>query len=257
MMMIKRVGEIDVVDYSDFFKPSIVKAYFTTRLGGISQGPYASLNMSTATGDSADHVCENRERLLRGLGSPKRLIFAKQVHGNAVYIDDGKVTGLVGEYDAIVSPYKDVALMTYHADCFPVFAYCLKTGVMGMCHAGWQGVFKEIVKGLLEAMCHKLGAEMQEIRVVIGPGIGLDAYQVSQTLADQFTDKFGQEVVENRQDGPHLDLNKCLLMTLIEKGLATEQIQSSSACTYGQPSYFFSHRRDGQQTGRMVAVITK
>lgn len=256
-MNIKRVGEIDVVDYSGFFKPSTVKAYFTTRIGGVSQGSYSFLNMSAATGDAEANVEENRQRLLRALGSPKRLIFAKQVHGSHVYVDDGSAMGLVGEYDGLVSSYDDVALMTYHADCYPVFAYCLKTGVMGMCHAGWQGVFNEVAKVMLDAMCHKAGAQIEQIKVVIGPGIGLDAYQVSQVLASQFSEKFGQAVVQSREDGPHLDLKQCLIKTLLLSGLNPQLVMADSACTLSHQQYFFSHRRDGHLTGRMVAVMTK
>lgn len=250
--MINNRNGIAVVDLDQALQPLAVKAFFSTRSGGVSQGPYHALNLSVATGDEPKAVAENLRRLKEAAGSPSRWLTVKQVHGDRVLVDDGAANGLMGEADGLVTRFSDVALSTYHADCYPIYAVCGASGILGLAHAGWQGVYLEIAKRLVETMVAE-GASRESIRIAIGPGIGPSVYEVSETLAKQFAERFGAEVVTGRL----LNLPACIVKSLKASGIEQEQIAISGLCTLSNPELFFSHRRDGATTGRMMAVITR
>ncbi len=245
-----------VVDFGKALQPSTAQAFFSTRLGGVSTGPYASLNLGSATGDCLDSVDENFKRLRHLAGNPTRWLRVSQVHGNGIVVDNGELDGLCGEADGLVSRFSNVALSTYHADCYPIYMTCCSSGVIGLAHAGWQGVRKEIGGALLSHMLQE-GAVLESIRVVIGPGISGEVYRVSESLAVDFSGYFGEEVVLQRDDGPHLDLVTCIVKTIVGLGVAQAHITCSQLCTYSDEVRFFSHRRDGARTGRMMAVMVR
>lgn len=237
-------------------QPLAVQAFFSTRMGGVSQGPYSSMNLSVRTGDKPSDVRENFKRLKDLANNPPRWQFLSQVHGNKIIVDDGVFNGLCGEADGLVSHHKDVALSTFHADCYPIFMFCAKSGVVGIAHAGWKGVRMEIAKELVLSMVG-LGAEKSAIQIVVGPGISTGAYEVSESLAEDFIGYFGSDVVERRGVKPHLNLTLCILKTLDNMKIERSQIDVSGLCTKGEPELFFSHRREGETTGRMMAVISR
>lgn len=247
-----------VVDLSQALQPSAVKAFFTTRHGGVSKGPYSTFNLSVRTGDDPERVAENLKRLEKACDLPKRWLTLQQVHGNHIVVDNGLINGMCGEGDGLVSRYKDVVITTYHADCYPVFAFCEASGVMGLAHAGWQGVYHEIPRALFGAMVSE-GASLDTIKVVIGPGIGRDAYQVSVDLATQFRQKFGSDVILGDGDfnQPRIDLVACLYKTILASGLVLDQVTHTGQCTYQLENDFYSHRRDGAKTGRMMALLMR
>jgi YfiH family protein len=246
---------ISLISVCDDFKPSSVKAYFTTRIGGVSSGPYASLNMSQATGDHHEVIQENEHLVYKAINAPMRRLVVRQVHHSDVYIDDGQLNGVAGNYDAIISKYQDVLIQTYHADCFPVYFYCDKTHTIGLAHAGWKGVYKDIVSKVVEAMCITYGAQAQTMQVVIGPGISTAAYEVSDELAVTFQNKYSDKVTRQLNNHWHLDLVACISEQLEKLGIARNLIVKPSYCTFTSEKLFFSHRRDGEKTGRMVAMM--
>lgn len=249
-----------VVDFSQALQPSAVKAFFSTRQGGVSLAPYASLNLSTATGDCQAHVAENLRRIEAVAGWPKRWLRLKQVHGDHIVVDDGRMQGLVGEGDGLITAYADVALSTYHADCYPIFCACSKSGLIGLAHAGWQGTYKRIGPKLLQEMCVQ-GASLETVSILVGPGISQAAYQVSRALAEDFVSAFsnvkGEAVVLESHGSYYLNLAACIELSLMELGIQRHQIRVSGACTFGDSAHYYSHRRDGVKTGRMMAVIRK
>ena len=203
-------------------------ALFTTRRGGVSQGPYASLNLGLWTDDDPAHVHENRERVRQETGA-QRLAQGRQVHGTRVIVDgDG-----VQEADGQVRTARGVAAMVLVADCLPVAL--AGPHAAGVVHAGWRG----LAGGVLEAGVEALGGG--PVTAAMGPGIGPCCYEVG----DDVRAVFGTE-------GRTLDLKAIARGRLEEAGVA--EIHDCELCTACDPQRFFSHRRDRGVTGRQAGV---
>lgn len=201
-------------------------ALFTTRLGGVSEGPYASLNVGLWTGDDPTHVRRNRE-LAQGHTGAARLAQGRQVHGTRVVVDGQGIE----EADGQVTTARGVAAMVLVADCLPV-ALAGADGV-GVVHAGWRG----LAAGVLEA-----GVEATDaVAAAIGPGIGPCCYEVG----DDVRAVFGTQ-------GPTLDLKAVARARLQAAGV--QEIHDCGLCTACDPQRFFSHRRDRGVTGRQAGL---
>jgi purine-nucleoside/S-methyl-5'-thioadenosine phosphorylase / adenosine deaminase len=203
-------------------------ALFTTRRGGVSEGPYASLNLGLWTDDDAARVRDNRERV-RHETAAQRLAQGRQVHGTRVIVDgDG-----VEEADGQVSTERGVGAIVLVADCLPVAL--AGPHAAGVVHAGWRG----LAGGVLEAGVAALGGG--PVAAAIGPGIGPCCYEVG----DDVRAIFGTE-------GRTLDLKAIARRRLEEAGVA--EIHDCDLCTACDPERFFSHRRDSGVTGRQAGV---
>jgi YfiH family protein len=167
------------------------------------------------------------------------------VHGNIVCVaKPGNQTG-----DALVTDEKGLTLAIGAADCYPLLFHDPKNNVIGAAHAGWKGTLARIAKNTIEEM-EKLGAERNEIRVAIGPGISGKNYEVS----DEVIQKFAAEGFPSScWDGRHLDLLEANKFVLRESGMAEEHVWALGRCTTEDD--FFSYRRDKGVTGRMWATI--
>jgi purine-nucleoside/S-methyl-5'-thioadenosine phosphorylase / adenosine deaminase len=203
-------------------------ALFTTRRDGVSEGPYASLNLGSWTDDDPERVRHNRERV-RSLAGAQRLAQGRQVHGTRVIVDGDEVQ----EADGQVITERGVAAIVLVADCLPVaLAGARAAGVM---HAGWRG----LAAGVLEAGVEALGAG--PVAAAIGPGIGPCCYEVG----DDVRAVFGIE-------GRTLDLKAIARARLQAAGV--REIHDCGLCTACDPQRFFSHRRDHGLTGRQAGM---
>ncbi|WP_229784653.1 peptidoglycan editing factor PgeF [Deinococcus radiotolerans] len=222
---------------------------FTTRLGGVSGGPYAGLNLDDRE-DDAQAVQENRARLTGALGfTPAQVARLTQVHGTDVVTvtSGGHWTG-----DALVTDRAGVLLAIGTADCYPLLLEDPEAGVLGAAHAGWKGTLGRVAQRTVDAMT-ALGAHPERIRAAVGPGICAAAYPVGGAVADAFRGAGLGEFVQARGDGPHLDLAGANRAVLLEAGVPDAQVWVSGRCsTEGD---FYSFRRDAGVTGRMWAVI--
>ena len=219
------------------------RAVFTTRRGGFSTGPYASLNLGRFTADSQDAVERNRHRLEREAG--QRLTFVRQVHGTRVHVRSAPADGAQPEEgDGQVVGRRGLAPVALTADCLPVALGC--DGAAAMLHAGWRGlaagVVAEGVKALREV------ADGQAIAAAIGPGAGACCYEVSEEVHRQFA---ADATIARR--GDNLDLKAVARRQLSAAGV--EVVHDISMCTMCSPSLFFSHRREKGLTGRQAGVI--
>jgi YfiH family protein len=206
-------------------------ALFTTRRGGISDGPFASLNLGLWTDDERDRVAENRARVERISGG--RLAQARQVHGTDVVEAD---PDHVAEADGQITARRGVAAMALTADCLPI-ALVAPEGV-GMLHAGWRGLANGVVENGV-AKLRELGAE--RIEAAIGPGAGPCCYEVG----DEVHAAFGTS-------GRTIDLKAIARERLERAGVAA--VHDCGLCTMHDPERFFSHRRDRGVTGRQAGV---
>jgi YfiH family protein len=204
-------------------------ALFTTRRGGVSEGPYASLNLGLLTDDEPDRVAANRERV-RAQAGAERLAQGRQVHGTRVVVD-----GQGGEEaDGQVTTRRDIAAIVLVADCLPVALAGPEAA--GVVHAGWRG----LSEGVLEAGVAALGAA-GPVTAAIGPGIGPCCYEVG----DDVRAVFGTAA-------PTLDLKAIARARL--HGVGVAEVHDCGLCTACDPERFFSHRRDRGLTGRQAGL---
>ncbi|MBD0328889.1 MAG: laccase domain-containing protein [Thermoleophilia bacterium] len=224
--------------------PAPYEVVFSTRVGGVSDGPYASLNLGLLTDDDRDRVEENRRRLFAAAGAhPERVAWTRQVHGARVVAADGRVVPA----DGVWTDEPGRALLVVAADCLPV-ALARVDGArpaLALLHVGWRGLVGGVVAAGRAALAGRL------VAAAVGPGIGPCCYEVRDDVAGPVRAAFGLGLV---RDG-RLDLPAAVERALRAAGVA--RVDRIGGCTACEPERFFSHRRDGGVTGRQggLAVI--
>jgi YfiH family protein len=230
---------------------------FFTRNGGVSEGPYASLNFSYAVGDDAARVDENLRRAAEHLQLPaQRVFFAAQVHGNEVVElqgDEAQWDVVHHQADAVVSGDSTLACGVRTADCVPVLLGDTSTGRVAAVHAGWRGVVCRVV----EAASARLGGTPDNWIAAIGPHISVEAFEVSADVGQQLAraSEAQDAVVDREGRKPHVDLQKIVRAQLTGLGVPPARIDAVPGCTMGDPERFFSFRRDGKASGRHLSAI--
>jgi len=223
------------------------RAVFSTRQGGVSEGPYRSLNLGILTEDRPDRVVENRSRLAGAAGvDPARVVMGWQVHGTDLREWDGPdPQGAFGQPGEKELPHVDghlttqvgLALLVQAADCYPV---ALSDGQRAaMLHCGWRGLAGGIVENALAAFDSAPAA-------AVGPGIGACCYEVGPEVAERFAD------VPGAASGRMLDLRRVITAQLEAGGVSA--IEHLDRCTSCEAELYFSHRRDRGLTGRQGAL---
>ncbi len=228
---------------------SAISHGFFTRLGGVSTGPYASLNASLSGGDARDAVLENRARVARALGTPpERLLGLTQIHSaDVVTITDPWKPGEGPRADAMVTRLPGLALGVITADCAPVLFADPASGIVGAAHAGWRGAVAGVLEATVEAMA-ALGAARAGIIAVIGPCIRQGSYEVGADLRDAVLARAPADACFFAPGKPgHLtthwqfDLAGYCAARLTAAGIG--QIAITAGDTAAEPDRFFSHRR--------------
>jgi len=216
---------------------------FTTRVGGVSEGPYSSLNLGRKSGDDVDRVDENRRLVCAALGADlEKLALNYQVHSDRV------VRAVAGERgrraDGLWTDEPGLPILAMSADCLPVALARADAHrpAVAVLHAGWKG----LLAGIVEAGAQALGPGT--LAAAVGPGIGPCCYEVGEEVAAPFRERFGDDVLhEGRLD----------LWTSAERALraaGVERIDRFDRCTFCEPETFFSHRRDAGRTGRQGVI---
>ncbi len=234
----------------DWPAPANVRALITTRAGGVSAEPWASLNLGYRAGDDADAVTQNRALLARHLPqSPKWLT---QVHATTV-VDADALTDSPPA-DASVARNAGTVCAIMIADCLPVLFTNRSGSVVAAAHAGWRGLSGGVIANTVRAL-GVAGAPPDELMAYIGPGIGPDAFEVGEDVYAAFTatDAEAASAFIPHKQGKYL----ADLFTLARRALAragVTQVYGGGMCTYSDAKRFFSYRRD-KVTGRMAALI--
>lgn len=210
---------------------------FSTRVGGVSEGPYASLNLGRKLGDRPERVDENRRRLCEAVDADvERLSLNFQVHSTRVNRAEPGVRGVVG--DGLWSDERGVPMLALTADCLPI-ALVRTNGdrpAAAVLHAGRIGV----LAGIVEAAVSTLGGRLA---AAIGPGIGPCCYEVGPEISASYEARFGKEIAR----GDRLDLSAAAERALRRAGVSS--VERFDHCTACQPELFFSYRRDGKPRG--------
>ncbi len=238
---------------------------FSDRLGGVSQGVYAALNLSQNVGDEETAVQENRLRALQALGiQDLRLARLRQVHSSEVVtVTRDSDPERLPMADGMVTKLHGVALVIESADCYPVLLEDATAGVIAAAHCGWRGTAGQILANVVEAMLAQ-GARPERIRAALGPGISGAQYAVGADVLARFAGAgFPESAYLERPGGPSrsgieqffVNLRRANTWVLSEAGVSEDQIWASAQSSTDEA--FFSHRRDHGQTGRMWSVIAK
>jgi purine-nucleoside/S-methyl-5'-thioadenosine phosphorylase / adenosine deaminase len=230
------------------------RAVFTTRRGGVSEGPFAELNLGSDRDDADDAVRRNRRLLCDALGlDAEGVSLGRQVHGADVRTlaapsRPGLFTGALRgwpEGDGLATRRPALGLVVLGADCLPVLLWRRDEPAVAAAHAGWRG----LVAGVLGAAVRALGRP-ERLGAAVGPGVGPCCYPVSAEVREAFASAFGEQVVRP----PAVDLAAAARAALVAAGLAPSAVQVVEACTSCEPERFYSYRRDGSACGRQGGV---
>lgn len=248
----------DIVLYRFVDVPRGIRAYFTTRSGGVSQPPYQSLNLGFHVGDDPQAVASNRQLLASVLGlDSARITSPRQRHTAEVslLLDQAEVGAGADSEDSVFDPcdglitsLKEAPVLLQYADCVPVIIAAEGTAPwVGVLHAGREGLMQGVVsRGVLTLL--KQDVSQASITAAIGPAIGPCCYEVDDETAARFAEQFG----EDRVTGNYLDLPGAVRQELLAAGVSGANITSMDSCT-SCGSEFYSYRRDGV-TGRHGAI---
>lgn len=236
---------------------------FSTRLGGVSTGSLASLNLGIHRGDRPGNVWENYRILGKALGfDPRETVFTRQTHTDLVARvgrenrGEGLIYPVIPERDGLVTDEPGVVLTIFTADCTPILFYDPVRRAVGGAHAGWRGTAAGIAARTVEAMTREFGCDPRNIRAAIGPCIGRCCFETDRDVPDAMRKALGGEAEEAITGaGPkyHVDLKKLNELWLRRAGV--EQIDVCPDCTVCQPDRFWSHRVTRGDRGSLAALI--
>jgi hypothetical protein len=265
----------------------IVKHLFTTRLGGVSEGFLAEMNLNFNRGDKPENVLENYARIGKILDiTPDQMVLSMQTHTTnirRVYGGDaGKGVTKALDYqdvDGLVTDEPGLALVTSYADRVPLYFADKKHKAIGLAHSGWKGTAAGMGKCMVETMYDEFGSRPEDIAAAIGPSICRDCYEVSADVAEVFMELFAQDdalirqisaagyksgytgrkaevVVPGREGGKYqLDLWLANILILMKAGIPLNNIEVTDICTCHNPEYLFSHRASHGKRGNLSAFL--
>lgn len=251
-----------------FTIPSFVQAggvtcAMSTRIGGVSPKPYNTLNFSRSREHNEENIRENFRRYADAAGFDYTKAIANNYEHGPVVLeaelrDAGR--GIVKENldkhcDGLFTTELNLPLVTYHADCVPLFFYDPKRKAAAICHAGWKGVSMHIIKNAVSSLA-QIGCKHEDILAAVGPCISKKHFEVKRDVSDVFEQTFGDDVIELRDNKIYVDLPKACVKDMLDSGIIAGNITLSDLCTFENERLFFSHRRDKGQTGAMAAAIS-
>ncbi len=255
---------MELITFDLLNKFSKIAHFCTTRQGGVSVGNYASMNMSPFSGDNVEHQSENLNLLKKKLNSTD-LIIPFQTHGTEIGIINedfiqknfAERADLLNGVDALITKEPNVCIGVTTADCVPLIFYDPQLEVIAVAHAGWRGTCGRIAEKVVKRMQEEFGSHPQHINVVIGPSISGTVYNVGTELIDNFSSAGFPvaEIFNTNNELIYLDLWKANQWLLESMGVPADHIQISEICTYTQHEKFFSARRLGLKSGRMLSAI--
>ncbi len=265
---IKTQDGVTYLSFPELEATGLVRHAFSTRLGGISRGEFSTMNFSFTRGDDPGHVMENYRRMAGILGvDVGRMVLSHQTHTvnvRAVTEEDaGK--GIVqprdyGDVDGLVTDIPGITLVTFYADCVPLYFVDPVHRAVGLSHSGWRGTVRRMGRATLETMHRAYGTKPEEVIAAIGPSICQDCFEVGEEVAAEFMGEFApehhKELFYKKKDGKYqLDLWRANQVVLAEAGVRPEHIHTTDICTRCNPGLLFSHRAQGDRRGNLAAFL--
>lgn len=242
---------------------------FSTRQGGVSRDPYATLNLGASVGDDPQAVEENRRRFFGAFAiRSSQVVRVKQAHGAGVLTVDESLVSHRGfprflldeghEYDAMITNLPGLALVVSTADCLPLLIHDPVRGAIAAVHAGWRSTAKGIAARALKAMAEAYGTKPGDCDVSIGPGIRGCCYEVDAAVTDGMRSAlptWAEHAVATRPGHFRLNLAGVNAAILKGAGVHPDRIDDVAFCTGCRTDLFFSHRAEKPRTGRMMNLI--
>jgi YfiH family protein len=267
--IVRAMGAVTVVQSAILESSDGIVHAFSTRQGGVSTGPFATLNLGQSVGDDPASVEENRHRFFGGFGiAPMHVVRAKQVHGDGVLRVDAGLVGGAGfprclvdepaEFDALITDLPGLALVVSTADCLPILIHDPVRGAVAAVHAGWRGTAKGIAAQALAGMRAAYGTDPADCRAAIGPGIRRCCFEVDAAVTGAMAGalpSWERHATANRAGHWLLDLAGINRALLTAAGLLADRIEDVDLCTSCWNDLFFSHRAEKGRTGRMMNFI--
>lgn len=246
-----------------------VRHAFSTRLGGVSEGVFSSMNLGFRRGDREENVWENYRRICAAAGfDPQKLTASSQDHHTVIRRVTMEQAGIgftrprdLESVDGLCTDTPGLTLVTYYADCVPLFFADKRTHAVGAAHSGWRGTVARIGAEMVRRMGKEFSSDPADLIVGIGPSIGPECYEVDQPVADQFLamqDLDPERFVRPIGEGKYLlDLWECNRRVLASAGIPEENISCAQLCTKCHPDLLYSHRVMGAQRGNLAAMICR
>lgn len=258
----RETGGVPYLSYPVFESLGIVNHGFSTRLGGVSKGNCASMNISTTRGDDPAAIEENTRRIARAIGvEPESMVYTHQTHTvNVAVVREGEQGKRFMETDGMVTNVPGICLVTFYADCVPLYFVDPVKKAIGLSHSGWRGTVRRMGKVTVKKMQDVYGSNPEDIIAAIGPSICQDCYEVSEDVADEFRKEFKKEMLPElfyrKGNGKYqLDLWRANEEVLLEAGILKEHIAVTNVCTHCNPEILFSHRAAGDKRGNLSAFL--
>ncbi len=256
------------LEYPLFQNTGIVKHGFSTRLGGVSKGCYSSLNLSFTRGDKKDCVQENFRRIGAAIGVKcEDMVFSQQTHtSNVLAVTKAeKGMGIIrprnySDVDGLVTNVPGVCLVTFFADCVPLFFVDPIKRVIGLSHSGWKGTVGKIGSVTVKMMVEKYGSDPSHILAAVGPSICQECYEVSEDVIEQFRNSFEEKYwnelfYKKCNDRYQLNLWRANTIIFREAGILSSNIAVTNLCTHCNNDLLYSHRKTGDKRGNLCGFL--
>ena len=263
--VLKSINKVEYFTFPILEETGLVTHAFSTRKGGVSKGHFGSMNLSLKLDDSREDVMTNIHLFCDAVGFDyNNIVMSNQTHSNrAISVNEQDLgTGIIREafkddVDGMITNIPGLVLMTFYADCVPIYFLDKIKKVIGLSHSGWRGTYDEIGKITVNKMQEMYGSDPNDIIAVTGPCICQNCYEVSRDLADKFYDKFGnlQGHISYINDRCYLNLSGIIKQSLISAGLRNENIVLTEICTCCNSDLLHSHRASGGKRGLLAAMM--
>lgn len=267
-LQVCQTEEVVYLSYPSLEETGMVRHGFSTRLGGVSEGIYASMNLSFSRGDKEAAVQENYRRIARAVGFDwESVVTSDQTHTANVRVvtNQDKGCGLTKprpyqDVDGMITNEPGITLATFYADCVPLYLLDPVKKAIGLSHSGWKGTVGKIGKATVQAMEREYGTPPKDLIVAIGPSICQDCYEVSEDVIEEFQKAFPREqwdgLFYRKENGKYqLDLWEANRQIFLEAGVKPENISMPNLCTCCNPQLLFSHRASKGKRGNLAAFL--
>lgn len=267
-MQIKEKNGVTWLSYPAFEQFQDIVHAFSTRLGGVSQGIYSSMNLSFTRGDEEAAVYENYRRLAAAVGfAAEDIVTSDQTHTANVRVvtEEDRGNGITKprpytDVDGMITNVPGLVLATFYADCVPLYFIDPVRHAIGLSHSGWRGTVAKIGRVTVDKMREMYGTDPQDLYTAIGPSICQDCYEVSEDVILEFQNSFEKKYWDllfyRKENGKYqLNLWEANRLIMLEAGVKEEHISMPGICTCCNPEFLFSHRASHGKRGNLGAFL--
>ena len=260
--------KIPYLEYPMLAETGVVKHGFSTRLGGVSKDCFSTMNLSFTRGDNEEDVRENFRRMTAEIGvNCEDLVFSQQTHTTNVRVVKEEDRGLgftrkleYADVDGLITNVPGICLVTFYADCVPLYFVDPVKKAIGLSHSGWRGTVGKIGKVTVEKMQKEYGSNPEDIIAAVGPSICQDCYEVSEDVIDRFRANFEEKdwkqlFYKKENEKYQLNLWKANELIFKEAGILPQHIAVTNVCTHCNSDVLYSHRRTGNKRGNLAAFL--